>query len=326
MTRDLRALPKAHLHIHLEATVRPGTLAEFAAESGVAVPKTLVFADFTEFIEAYLALAALIDSPARLARVVAEAVGDAAAEGAVVIELATTPTWYTDLYGSVEAAVEAVCGYAAEAAGRYGVWTGVIVAIDRTLGPEHAMTMAGTAVEFAGRGVTGLGLHSEERGFPAAGFGAPFALAREAGLLAVPHAGELVGAQSVREALDVLGADRIQHGVRAVEDPALVAELAARGTCLDVCPTSNVLLGVFPSLADHPLPALLAAGVACSINADDPTLFGPGLLAEYTTARTGLGLDDAALASCARSSITASAAPQAVKEAALSGIDGWLAG
>ncbi|GAB2830872.1 adenosine deaminase [Actinocorallia aurea] len=324
MTRDLRALPKAHLHIHLEATVRPGTLAEFAAASGVPAPKTLVFADFTEFIEAYLALAALIDSPERLARVVAEAVADAAADGAVVIELATTPTWYTDMYGSAEAAVEAVCGYAAEAAQRCGVWAGVIVAIDRTLGPEHAMAMATTAVKFAGHGVSGLGLHSEERGFPAADFGAPFALAREAGLLAVPHAGELVGAQSVREALDVLGADRIQHGVRSVEDPALVAELAERGVCLDVCPTSNILLGVFPSLADHPLPALLAAGVACSINADDPTLFGPGLLAEYEIARDGLGLDDAALAACARTSVTASAAPPAVKDVALAGIDAWL--
>jgi adenosine deaminase len=143
-------------------------------------------------------------------------------------------------------------------------------------------------------------------------------------LLAVPHAGEHGGAASVRSALDDLGADRILHGVQAVDDPSLVARLAAAGTCLDVCPTSNVLLSVVPSYAQHPLAALLAAGVRCSLGADDPLLFATSLLGEYEHARHDLGLDDAALAAIARTSIEASAAPPARRAAALAGVDAWF--
>jgi adenosine deaminase len=129
----------------------------------------------------------------------------------------------------------------------------------------------------------------------------------------------------VRGALVALGADRIQHGIRAVEDPSVVDLLADRGTCLDVCPSSNLLLAVVPSLDAHPLPQLLAAGIPCSLNADDPLLFGPGLLEEYELARTDMGLDDDALAGIARASITHSGAPDACKSAAVSAIDAWLA-
>jgi adenosine deaminase len=142
--------------------------------------------------------------------------------------------------------------------------------------------------------------------------------------LSTPHAGELAGPESVHEALDRLGADRIQHGVRAVEDPALVERLAAEGICLDVCPTSNLLLSVVDDLAHHPLPALLEAGVTCSLNADDPLLFGPGLSEEYELCRAGMGLSDAALAAVARSSLQASGAPRELVRAAGAGIDRWL--
>ncbi|MEV6344757.1 adenosine deaminase [Actinoplanes sp. NPDC051851] len=323
--KDLRALPKAHLHIHLEATLRPSTLAELAEAAGVPLPRTSGFTGFSEFSTAYLSLLTVINTPERLARLVDEAVEDAAAEGAVVIELATTPTFYTSIFGSIDAVIHHLCEYAEASAAKHGVWTGIVVAIDRTGGPESALDLAEAAARFAGRGVTGLGLHSEERGFPARDFTRPFAVAREAGLLAVPHAGELVGPESVREAVGLLGADRIQHGVRSIEDPALVAELAASGTVLDVCPTSNLLLDVVPSLDVHPLPALLAAGVRCSINADDPTLFGVGLLDEYETSRSILGLDDASLAACARTSVQASAAPSTIKADAEAAIDRWLA-
>ncbi|GIM89779.1 adenosine deaminase [Paractinoplanes toevensis] len=318
--RDLRALPKAHLHIHLEATMRPATMAEF---SGRPARSSFEYTGFTEFVTAYYGLTTLLDSPARLARLIEEAVEDAAADGVVAIELATTPSWYTPVFGSLDAAIEALCGFAADAAAKHGVWTGVIVAIDRTAGPDAALELASAAARHAGRGVVGLGLHAEERGFPARDFQKAFVTARDAGLLAVPHAGELVGPESVREAVTLLGADRVQHGVRSVEDPALVAELAATGTVLDVCPTSNLLLGVVPSLAAHPLPALLAAGVRCSINADDPTLFGVGVRHEYEVARHDLGLDDTLLAACARTSVQASAAPATVKETALAAIDLW---
>jgi adenosine deaminase len=127
-------------------------------------------------------------------------------------------------------------------------------------------------------------------------------------------------------ALDALGADRIQHGVRAIEDPWLVARLADTGVCLDVCPSSNIMLSVFPSLEQHPLPALIDAGVRCSLNADDPLLFGPNLLEEYELCRSAFGFDDDRLAFMARCSIDASGAPDALKRQAGAGIDAWLAG
>jgi adenosine deaminase len=180
-------------------------------------------------------------------------------------------------------------------------------------------------VQYAGRGVVGLGLANDEADHPPEPFAAAFAIAREAGLLSVPHAGELEGPASIVGALDTLGADRIQHGVRAIEQPDLVRRLAESAVCLDVCPSSNLLLGVVASLADHPLAALLDAGVRCSLNADDPLLFGPNLLDEYELARTTLRLDDATLAFVARCSIEHSGAPDALKQRALAGVDAWLA-
>ncbi|WP_426514686.1 hypothetical protein ACPPVO_24360 [Dactylosporangium sp. McL0621] len=155
-------------------------------------------------------------------------------------------------------------------------------------------------------------------------FAEAFAIARNGGLLAVPHAGELTGAQSVRDALEVLGADRIMHGVAAVADPGLLDRLAAGNVALDVCPTSNVMLSVVPSITRHPLPALLARGVPCSINADDPLLFDTDLLTEYARVRDHLGLTAAQLADCARTSLRHSGAPHGLIESALAGADAWL--
>ncbi|MCA1646797.1 MAG: hypothetical protein LC797_15515 [Chloroflexi bacterium] len=155
-------------------------------------------------------------------------------------------------------------------------------------------------------------------------FAEAFAIARAAGLIASPHAGEHGGPDSVRGALDVLGARRIQHGVRSAEDPDLLRRLAAEGVCLDVCPTSNVQLRVVESLATHPLPALLDAGVNVSLNADDPLFFGSGVLAEYELARHSFGLDDPTLAGIAASSIRSSGAPVEVKKRALANIEHWL--
>ncbi|MFD2395012.1 adenosine deaminase [Dietzia aerolata] len=132
----------------------------------------------------------------------------------------------------------------------------------------------------------------------------------------VPHAGELAGPEEVRAALD-LGVDRIQHGVQAARDPAVLELLAERGTCLDVCPTSNVVLGVAPSLEEHPLPALLDAGVRCSLGADDPLLFGADVVDEYVLAEERMGITPARLTKVARTSIEASFAPAEVKRAAL---------
>jgi adenosine deaminase len=201
----------------------------------------------------------------------------------------------------------------------------LIVAADRTVAPSEAVEQAKLAAKYGALGVVGFGLANDEVGYPPAPFAPAYDIARAAGLLSVPHAGELVGPESVRSALDDLHADRIAHGVRAVEDPALVARLAASTVCLDVCPTSNLMLAVVPSIAEHPLRALIDAGVRCSLNADDPLLFGPNLLEEYELVRAELGFDDATLASIARCSVDASGAPDTLKASANAAIDRWLA-
>lgn len=323
--RDLLALPKGHLHLHMEAAMRPATLAELAGRMNLPVPDTTTFTGFTEFSTVYRTLLTVMSVPEHLELVIQQIFEDQAAQGVTYVELGVSSTFYTTIYGSDAAALEAMAGFARAAAERSGVAFGLMATIDRTAGYDRSLTVAEAAAQMAGRGVVSLGLAADERGFPCADFADAFAIARDAGLHATPHAGELVGPESVWEAIDILGASRVQHGVRAIEDPALVAALAERGTPLDVCPTSNDLLDVVEEIGSHPLPLLLEAGVRCSINADDPIIFGPDILAEYELCRTALGLSDEQLAACAWTSIETTSAPDDVKAAAKARIDAWLA-
>lgn len=308
------ALPKAHLHVHLEAAMRESTLRQWCAEDGVEVPPLVSYPDFTRFLDAYGVLIGLLHTPERVARLLDEVVADAAAQGVVALEYASIPE-KAAAFGSAEEALEFILPTAAEAGRRHGVWTGAIVSIDRGAGPDHAREAARLAARFADRGVAAVGLVADERGNPVSAAAEAFAIARDAGLGVVPHAGELAGPEEVHAAIE-LGVDRIQHGVRAVEDPRVLDLLAARGTCLDVCPTSNVILGVAPSLEQHPLPRLLEAGVRCSIGADDPLLFGVDVVDEYVLAEERMGLAPERLAECARTSIEASFAPEEIKRGA----------
>ena len=323
--RDLTTLPKAHLHLHVEASMRPTTLAELASAAGVEVPTVRGFGSFTAFADMYVAACDVLRSDDDLRRLVDEMVDDAAADGAVWVEPSIYLPHHRERLGTDEHVLEVLIDAAARASARTGVGVGWMVASDRTVDPSDAVDQAKIAARYAGRTVVGFGLANDEARWPPEPFTEAFAIARDAGLLSTPHAGELAGPSSIIGALDALGADRIQHGVRAIEDPALVERLAASGVCLDVCPSSNILLSVFPSFADHPLPALLDAGVRCSVNADDPLLFGPDLLDEYEICRTELALSDHALATIARSSIECSGAPPDLKAAALVGVDAWLA-
>ena len=322
--RPLVALPKAHLHVHLEGAMRPATLRDLCEAKGDPVPAvTARYATFSDFQALYVAARGAIASFEDLSRLVREVVEDAAADGAVWIEPAVNLSEHGRL-GPPEEVVEFLVAAAAAATADTGVGVGWMVTVDRTKDPAEAVSQAQVAARYAGRGVVSLGLANDEARGEAAAFTEAFAVARRAGLLATPHAGEHGGPESVGQAHQALGAVRIQHGVRAGEDPALLTGLARHRVCLDVCPTSNVALGVVPTLAEHPLPTLLAAGVPCSINADDPLLFGVGLLDEYDHCRRHLGLGDEALAACARSSIDHSGAPPAVKARARAGIDHWL--
>jgi adenosine deaminase len=324
--RDLLDLPKAHLHLHMEAAMRPATLVELAEKLGIVAPDTSTFTGFTQFSQVYRTILAVLGDPEHLRLLIDQIFEDQAAQGVVYLELGVNSTFYTPIYGSDEAALGAMIEAARAASERHGLAFGLMATIDRTAGAERALEVARAAVRYAGDGVASLGLANDERGFPCADFAEAFAFAKAAGLHATPHAGELVGPESVWEAIDVLHADRVLHGVRAVEDPALVEALAARGIPLDVCPTSNVLLDVVDTLDAHPLPRLLAAGVRCSINADDPIIFGPDILAEYELCRQSLHLTDEQLADCAWTSIETTLAPAELKRAAKARIDAWLAG
>ena len=233
--------------------------------------------------------------------------------------------FYVPRFGTATEVVDLLLEVGRAEAARLGIGFGLMAVAIRSLAPSEAEDLAHLAAGYAGRGVVSFGLAADESLFPPAPFQRAFDIAREAGLMSTPHAGELLGPESVVDALDKLGARRVQHGVRAVEDPGLVARLAAEGVVLDVCPTSNVELSVVPEIGRHPLPALLEAGVRCSINGDDPLLFGPGLLEEYETARTALGLADEQLADVARASLEGSAAPAAFVAEQVARVDAWLA-
>jgi adenosine deaminase len=322
--RDLAALPKADLHLHLEGSMRPSTLAELADKAGIPVPEIRGFGTFTAFAETYLAACEVLREYDDVHRLVFEVAEDRKRAGAVWIE----PSFYLPLHegrlGSPAEVLEMLLTAAKAVTRELGVGIGYVPAGDRTADPTIAVEQARLAVAAADRGVVAFGLSNDETVGPLERFTEAFAVAREGGLLCVPHAGELTGPEQVAFALDVLGADRIEHGVRAIEDPGLVERLAAAGTCLDVCLSSNLMLSVVDDIADHPLPRLLEAGVRCSIGTDDSLLFGPGLFDEYALARDTFGLDDARLAAIARSSIECSGAPASVKAPALDAVADWL--
>lgn len=325
--RSLARLPKAHLHLHLEGAMRPATLAELADECGDQPPFLRGdFASFEDFTPLYGAAARLVREGPRenLLRLVREVVEDAAADGAVWIEPHVNPLTYDADPSAALDVLDAVIDEGNRTAARLGIGFGVVVFARRNADPCEAVEAARLAALRAGAGVVAFGLAGDEARYPPEPFAGAFTIARQAGLISAPHAGELAGPASVRAALDVLGAQRIAHGIRAVEDPALLSRLVAEGTVLDVCPTSNVALGIVKSLSCHPLPLLLDAGIRCTLNADDPLLFGPGLLQEYETARTALALNDHQLAAMARTSIESSGAPRAIVNESISRIRNWL--
>jgi len=326
--RDLSALPKAHLHVHLEGAMRPATLTELAEAAGAAPPPIGNRLTFPEFMRLYTTAAELVRTPDELRRLVREVVEDAAADGAVWVEPHFYPTRYAGTLGpgyeTEQAVLELVIDEATRTAERLGIGAGILLSALRHADVGEAVRLAELAARYVGSGVVSFGLAADESLFPPEPFAPAFAVARDAGLISAPHAGELAGPVSVYGALDALGARRLCHGVRAVEDPALVERLVADAVVLDVCPTSNLLLEVVPSLAEHPLARLLAAGVRCTLNGDDPLLFGPGVLGEYELARDSLGLSDEQLAALARTSIEASGAPPALIAAGVTGVDAWL--
>jgi adenosine deaminase len=200
------------------------------------------------------------------------------------------------------------------------------VAANRTRPPTDARPLTRQAAQYAGRGVIGFGLSNDERRGDTTSFGPAFAIAERAGLLLVPHGGELRGPAHVLQCLDHLHPTRLGHGVRSAEDPDVLRRVADAGVALEVCPTSNVALGVYATLEEVPVRQLVAAGVDVALGADDPLLFGSRLAGQYAVLRAAQGLSDEELAELARMSLRRSCAPDDLRQKALAGVDDWLAG
>ncbi len=283
--------PKIELHVHLEGTVRPEALLRIARRNGVALPGDSVqelaalyqFQDFEHFLQVWAHTTRALRTEQDFRQVVVDYAAQAAAHGAVYLEGIFTPAEAAGRGVPWEEIFAGYCDGAQEARERYGVQVALTPDIPRGYPMEAAELTVTHGIANAGRGVVGIGLGGSEIHSPGP-YAGVFARAREAGLGSVPHAGESEGPASIRSALTELRADRIRHGIRAVEDQSLVGELAARGIVLDVCPTSNVRTGIVPSLSEHPLQALLAAGVRCTINTDDPAMFGTDLGTEHAAA------------------------------------------
>ena len=332
--RDVTSLPKAHLHLHFTGAMRHATMLELAVENGVRLPEALTSerpmrlaaADdrgWFRFQRLYDTARSVLQREDDVRRLVSEVAQDERADGSLWLEIQVDPSGYAARFGGVTAFVELVLDAAAVASAASGVGIGLVIGANRTRHPLDARTLARLAVQYVDRGVVGFGLANDERRGRAEDFAPAFRIARAAGLASVPHGGELAGAASVLSCLDELGADRIGHGVRSAEDPRVLDRLASAGVTCEVCPASNVALGVYREAEDVPLRTLLAAGVPVALGADDPLLFGSRLAEQYATARVVHGLDDAALAELARMSVRASLAPDDLRITLLSRIDAW---
>jgi adenosine deaminase len=334
--RNLADLPKAHLHLHLAGAMRPATLLELAAAQGRRLPAELLDPTgarldvtarrgWSRFQRLYDAARDVLAGPDEVRRLVREIAEDERAAGSGWVEVQVDPSSYAARLGGLQGTVEVVLDAMAAASRDTGVGMALVVAANRTRHPGEAETLARLARRFAGRGVVGFGLSNDETKGRPEEFAKAFRIAREAGLLSVPHAGELRGVRSVVGAVEALGAHRLGHGVRSVEDPVTVRLLAERGVVLEVCPASNVALGVAGAVELVPVRQLRDAGVPVALGADDPLLFRSGLLEQYAAVRLQQGLPDEALAGLAGDAVRGSAAPPEIRQRLLAGIDGWLA-
>ncbi|MFD0125478.1 adenosine deaminase [Streptomyces virginiae] len=335
--RDLTLLPKAHLHLHFTGSMRPSTLLELADKYGVRLPDALTAGEppklratdergWFRFQRLYDAARSCLREPEDIRRLVREAAEEDVRDGSGWLEIQVDPTSYAPLLGGMIPAVEIILDAVDAASRETGLGMRVLIAANRMKHPLDARTLARLAVRYADRGIVGFGLSNDERRGMARDFDRAFAIAREGGLLAAPHGGELTGPSSVRDCLDDLHASRIGHGVRAAEDPRLLKRLADRQITCEVCPASNVALGVYERPEDVPLRTLFEAGVPMALGADDPLLFGSRLAAQYEIARRHHAFTDAELAELARQSVRGSAAPDDVQAKLLAGIDHWLTG
>jgi adenosine deaminase len=315
-TLDLVALPKAELHLHLEATMAADTAAELADRSGLPLPPGGPFADQGAFVSAYERARDLVGTVDDVRRLAAELARRQAADGVVWSEVHLVPSTYAGRLGPADGVVEAFLDGA-------GDGVGLVLGINRALGLAEAERALDLALRWHGRGVVALGFAGNEADHPPAPYAPVFARAAAAGLPQVPHCGEGAGTASVRATLD-LAPDRVCHGVDAAADDALVTDLVAQDICLDMAPSSNVMLGIVPTLTDHPLPSLRRRGVPVTVSTDIPGFLGHGLSTELALCADAWSLDAGDVVGLAETSVRRSYAPAWIRDPALGALGDLL--
>jgi adenosine deaminase len=327
----IRGLPKAELHMHIEGSLEPDMMFRLAARNGVCLPYRNVeeveqaynFDSLQSFLDLYYMAAGVLVRRKDFTDLTEAYFDRLAADGGVYAEIFFDPQTHTARGIALDEALGGVLDGMQQAEVRYGIKSKVILGCLRHLGEEEGLRMLGEAEPFLDR-VIGLGLDSSERDYPPADFERLYDAARAKGLRLVAHAGEEGPAAFVRDALDVLKVERIDHGIRAIDDPALIERLAKDGTILTVCPLSNVRLCTVKTLAEHPLRRLFEAGVKVTINSDDPAYFGGYLHENYRATAEALNLSKPELAEIAANSFRGAFLSDAEKAGYLAKIDAYL--
>ncbi|TDE32897.1 adenosine deaminase [Actinomadura sp. 6K520] len=334
MEAFIDALPKVELHVHLVGSASVPTVLELARrhpDGPVPVDERELrafyeFRDFPHFAEVYEAVSSLVRTPEDVATLVLGTARDLAAQNARYVELTVTPYTHQRAGMPMPAITDALDHAVREARDRHGIRVAYIFDIPGEFGAEGARGTADHALGHPPEALVGFGIGGVEQCRPPHrdAFRDAFAAARAAGLRSVPHAGEMTGPETIWEAIEGLGAERIGHGVSCLEDPRLVAHLRETQLPLEVCPTSNLRTGQVADLASHPLPRMLDAGLFVTLNSDDPPMFDTTLTGEYRVAAEVFGLDRPALASLARNAVHASSLDEEGRQAILTDIDALL--
>jgi adenosine deaminase len=305
-------VPKAELHVHLEGTATPDLVRRIAQRNGLEVPEGVFAApdrfawrDFLDFLNTYNMVCSVIRTGEDYRDITYEYLAGCARDGAIYVEL-TASIDHSRIAGIGDAEHwEGIAAGIDDARRDHGIEARVLSVAVRNYGVERAIEIAELTAARPHPYVVGFSLAGDEAGYPPEPFLDAYRVAERAGLGCTVHAGEWAGPDSVRGALG-LPVTRISHGVRAIEDASLVKELARRKITLEVCPTSNVVLGVFPTYDEHPFPALRDAGIPLTLGSDDPPYFGASVGGEYAVAREHFGLSDAELVGITRTAIEAS--------------------
>jgi adenosine deaminase len=310
-------MPKVELHVHLEGSMRPAVLLELARRNGVDLPaqdeaglkKWFRFRDFDHFVQIYLTCSRALRTPEDFQLLASDFLVEQACQNILYSEVHFTIATHLHNGANGQEVLQALEETVREAEKSNGVTLRLIPDIVRNVGPQVADRTLEWALAGRGRGVVALGLTGSETRFPNEPFRGHFDTAAKEGLHRVAHAGETAGPESIRSVLDVCGAERIGHGIRAVDDPALMAELNEKGVPLEVCPSSNVCLGVVPDLASHPFDRLYRSGCRMSVNSDDPAFFNTNLTREYLRLHQTFGYSAAELAGLSLSALRQSFLP-----------------